>query len=96
MTTAGATVDPEGTAARVLNAIVRAAQLRVQQGVQVVRLQNGDPHTLLRPLVEDLAVALGVAPSIVRDAAAHGVAIGSLLAIYDDQQQITAVRAQTF
>lgn len=89
-------MDQEGTAARVLNAIVRAAQLRVQQGVQVVRLQNGEPHTLLRSLVEDLAVALGVAPSIVRDAAAYGVEIGSLTAIYDDERQITAVRAQPF
>lgn len=89
-------MDQEGTAARVLNAIVRAAQLRVQQGVQVVRLQNGEPHTLLRPLAEDLAVALGVPVAVVREAAGHGVAIGSLTAIRGDDEQVVAVRAQTF
>lgn len=97
MTTEVAKGDPAGaTSARVLNAIVRAAQLRVQQGVQIVKVQDGETHTLLRPLAEDLSVALGVPVAVVREAAGHGVAIGSLSALHDDQEQVIAIRALTF
>jgi hypothetical protein len=77
----------------VLSAVTRAVLQRIQQEQGLVVIK-GEPYTLARPVVFDVASVLGVGPDVVTQAIEAGAGNGVLrITRSEETGEIVAVRA---